>query len=243
MRVLAIGAHPDDLEFRMAGTLRLYAERGDEVYMVIVTNGNIGSTRHETKAEVAEMRHKEAQAAADMIGAKELMWLNYEDEFLFDTEETRLRMIDCVRKAQPDVMFAPPYLRDYNPDHDVTGYLAFIARINAGIPLIKTDHEPTKKIPPMFCCVPNGMSYTNFAPDHFVDITRVWEKKLEIARCHKSQCENWSNDFFGYSSIKKFEAENRYFASQCGTPGVEFVEAFMNQRTFPMIAGAYKFLP
>ena len=243
MRVLAIGAHPDDLEFRMAGTLRLYAERGDEVYMVVATNGNIGSTRHETKAEVAEMRHKEAQAAADMIGAKELMWLNYDDEFIFDTEETRLRMIDCVRRAQPDVMFGPPYLRDYNPDHDITGYLAFIARINAGIPLIKTDHAPTKKIPPMFFWIPGGMSYTNFAPDHFVDITRVWEKKLEIARCHKSQFENWGGDFFGYALSKKFEAENRYFASQCGTPGVEFVEPFMNQRTFPMIAGAYKFLP
>lgn len=243
MRVLAIGAHPDDLEFRLGGTLRLYAERGDDVFLVISTNGNIGSTRRMTKAEVAEIRRKEAQDAAEVMGAKELMWLNYDDEFIFDTEEARLRMIDCVRIARPDVMFAQPYLRDYNPDHDITGYLAFIARINAAIPLIKTAHPATEKIPPMFFWMPNGMSYTNFAPDHFVDITSVWEKKLEMAKCHKSQYEDWGGDFFGYSLSKKVEAENRYFASQCGTPGVEFVEAFMNQRTFPMIAGAYKFLP
>jgi len=242
MRVLAIGAHPDDLEHRMGGTLALYAEQGADITLCIVTNGNIGSKRHETKKEVGEMRHREMQNAADKLGAK-LIWMDIDDEFLFDTEETRLMMIDAVREADPDVIFAPPYFRDYNPDHDIAGYLAFIARVNASIPLIKTKHPPTNKICPMFMWIPGGMSYSTYVPDHFIDITSVWEKKLELAACHESQHKYWGGDMFGYRLAKKFEAENRYFASQCGTPGVEFVEAFMNQRTFPMVANAYKYLP
>lgn len=242
MKVMAIGAHPDDLEFRMGGTLSLYAARGDEITLCITTNGNIGSKRQTDKKIVGEIRHREMRAAADLLGAR-LIWMDIDDEFIFDTEENRLRMIDAVRVADPDVIFAPPYLRDYNPDHDITGYLAFIARVNASIPLIKTEHAATNKIAPLFMWIPGGMSYTNFAPDHFVDVTAVWEKKLALAKCHHSQFVDWGLDMFGYSLAKKFEAENRYFASQCGTQGVEFVEAFMNQRTFPMVAGAYKYLP
>ena len=60
MRVLAIGAHPDDLEFQVGGTLAKYAQRGDEVCMAVATNGNIGSFRM-SKEEIAAVRHKEAQ--------------------------------------------------------------------------------------------------------------------------------------------------------------------------------------
>ena len=68
MRVLAFGAHPDDIEFRMAGTLAKYAARGDEVYMCVATDGQIGSYGM-SRQEIAEMRHKEAQASCDVIGA------------------------------------------------------------------------------------------------------------------------------------------------------------------------------
>ena len=241
MRVLAFGAHPDDIEFRCGGTLAKYAKRGDEIFMAVATNGNIGSYRM-SKDEIAAVRHKEAQAAADMLGAK-LLWLNENDEFLFDTEKTRLKFIDVVRIARPDVIFAPPYNQDYNPDHDATGYLAFIARINATIKLIKTDYEPSPKVPPMFYCTPFGIGYTGYQPDYFVDITDTFETKRQMFACHDSQQGDWCRDAFGVEYAKMLEYENRAFAAQCGTPGVEFVEAFMLCKTWPIIAGAYKFLP
>jgi len=242
MNILAIGAHPDDIECRMGGILWLYAKRGDEITLCVATNGNSGSGIHDNKKEVGEIRYREMQASADMLGA-ELIWMDKDDEFLFDTEETRLLMIDAVRQARPDVIFAPPYMSDYNPDHDMTGYLAYIARINASIHLIKTNHPPTDKIPPLFMCTPSGLSYTTYIPDHFVDITSVWEKKVALAQCHESQYKHHSVSSMVYKLTKKFEAENRYYASQCGTPEVEFVEAFMNQRTYPMVVEAYKYLP
>lgn len=241
MRVLAFGAHPDDIEFRCGGTLAKYANRGDEIFMAVATNGNIGSYKMSSE-EIAEVRHKEAQNAADMLGAK-LIWMNEDDEFLFDTKETRIKFIDAVRIARPDVIFAPPYFQDYNPDHDYTGYLAFIARVNATIKLIKTNHEPTTKVPPMFFCTPFGVGYTSYKPEYFVDITDTFETKTKLFGCHVSQQGDWCKDAWGVEYTKMLEYENRAFASQCGTAGTEFVEAFMLCKTWPAVAGAYKFLP
>ena len=77
MRILAFGAHPDDLEFQIGGTLAKYAKQGHEIYMAVATNGNIGSYRH-TKKEIADIRHKEAQKSADLIGAHHI-WMNFEE--------------------------------------------------------------------------------------------------------------------------------------------------------------------
>ena len=175
MRVLAIGAHPDDIDIKVGGTLSLYAQQGHEIFMCIVTNGNIGSVRL-TKKEIAERRRKEAQASADTIGAT-LLWLDFNDEFLYDVEEARLAMIDAFRIARPDVVFAPPYFKDYNPDHDYAGYLAFIARINASIKLIETEYAPTEKIPPMFFYTTSGVPNTLCVPEYYIDITSVYDTK------------------------------------------------------------------
>ena len=240
MRVLAFGAHPDDVEFRCAGTLKKYADRGDEITIAVATNGNIGSFRM-SKDEIAKVRHKEAQNAADLLGAK-LIWMGEDDEFLFDTKETRLKFIDAVREAKPDVIFAPPYFKDYNPDHDITGYLAFIARVNATIKLIETQHEPHSKVPAMFFAVPFGINNT-YSPEYFVDITETFDFKLKMFKCHESQQGAWCKDAFGVDYAEMLERENKALAVSCGTPNVDYVEAFMLCKTWPIIAEAYKLLP
>lgn len=240
MRVLAFGAHPDDVEFRCAGTLKKYADRGDEITIAIATNGNIGSFRM-SKEEIAEVRHKEAQNAADMLNAK-LIWMNEDDEFLFDNKETRLKFIDAVRIARPDVIFAPPYFKDYNPDHDMTGYLAFIARINASIKLIETEYEPHDKVPAMFYVIPFGLNNT-YTPEYYVDITDTFEFKMNMFLCHESQQGAWCKDAFGVNYSEILERENKNFAAACGTPGVNYVEAFMLCKSWPIIADAHKLLP
>ena len=236
---MAFGAHPDDVEFRCGGTLAKYAKRGDEIFMAVATNGNIGSFRH-TKEEIAKIRRSEAQASADLIGAT-LIWMNYDDEFLFDTAETRLAFIDAMRIAQPDVVFAPPYYRDYNPDHDITGYLAFIARINATIKLIETEHQPTSKVPPLFFCTAHQAC--NFVPEYYVDITDTFETKKKMFLCHDSQQGDWCKDAFGVSYLDGLISEAKQLAAQCGTPGCEYVEGFQICKSWPVSAGAYKLLP
>src|ERR1700712_4039117 len=146
-RVLAFGAHPDDLEFYMGGTLAKYAALGHHVTMAVVTNGDVGSSTLPME-EIAEVRHKEAQASADSIGA-DLIWIGYHDEFFFANEESRRRLIDVMRQARPDVVFAH-WHEDYHPDHSLSGQAVRDARIMTAVPNIVTTHPPLITIPKLF---------------------------------------------------------------------------------------------
>ena len=240
MRVLFIGAHPDDFEYFCAGTFARYARQGHELYVAIATNGNIGSHIHETKEEIAAIRLEEAKEACALIGAK-LIWMDFDDEYLIDSRETRDAFIDVVRLAMPDVIFTTNKMNDYNPDHDIAGYMAFIARINATIPLIKTKHNPTKKIPPMFYCPPTGLA--NFQPEYFVDISDEFETKLNMWKCHKSQQAEWCDECFNADVTGSIEVTARQFAFQTGS-GIKYAEAFILCKTFPVgAAEPHKLLP
>lgn len=239
MRVLAFGAHPDDIEFQAAGTLAKYAKRGDEIFMAVATNGNIGSFRM-SKKEIAETRNKEARDAADILGA-ELIWMDFEDEFLLDNEESRLKFIDTVRIARPDIIFGPEPYNDYNPDHDITGYLVFIARINSVIKLIETEHPPAEKVAPLFYY--STLAAAKFTAEYYVDITDTFETKQKMFLAHDSQQGDWCRDAFGISYMESLEAESRFFAAQAGTPGCRYAEGFKICKSWPTVAGAYKLLP
>jgi LmbE family N-acetylglucosaminyl deacetylase len=99
MNVLAIGAHPDDIELQCAGTLALYAKSGHRVFMAVATNGNVGSPTHSREA-IAAIRRKEQEASCALIGAT-LIWMDFDDEWLFNDRPTRARFIDAIREADP----------------------------------------------------------------------------------------------------------------------------------------------
>src|ERR1700691_928688 len=100
MNVLFVGAHPDDIEIFCGGTAALYARQGHNVFFCVSTNGNVGSATLPPK-EIAAIRHKEALNGAAVIGAT-LIWLDFDDEFLFDTRESRLAFIEAFRQAKPE---------------------------------------------------------------------------------------------------------------------------------------------
>ena len=239
MRILAFGAHPDDIEFQVGGILSKYANRGDEIYMAVATNGSIGSFRM-SKDEISGVRRKEAQRSADLLGAH-LTWMGFEDEFLFDNEASRLKFIDTVRIARPDIILSHVPEGDYNPDHNAVGYLAFIARINASIKLIETDHPPTSKVPALFFY--STLAGADFIPEYYVDITETFEMKKKLFLCHESQQGDWCRDAFGVSYIEMLENESRLAATQAGTPGCSFAECLKLCKSWPAVAGAYKLLP
>ncbi|HEU4752993.1 MAG TPA: PIG-L family deacetylase, partial [Armatimonadota bacterium] len=95
MNVLAVGAHPDDLEILCAGTLARCARRGDRVTMLIMTDGSAGHAEIPA-VELAAIRQREARAAAERIGA-EFVWLGLRDEFVFNDEPTRLLLLNIIR--------------------------------------------------------------------------------------------------------------------------------------------------
>ena len=240
MRVLFIGAHPDDMEYYCAGTMAKYAKQGHEIYVAIATNGNIGSHVHETKEEISAIRFEETKKACAIINAK-LIWMGFDDEYLIDSREVRDAFIDAVREAQPDVIFTTRKMADYNPDHDITGYMSFIARINATIPLIKTKHEPTKFIPPMFYCPPTGGM--DFVPEYYVDISEEFETKLAMWNCHESQHGEWCDECFGCDVTAGLIRQCEQYAYQTGS-GIKYAEGFQLCKTWPIgCAEPHKVLP
>lgn len=224
MRVLAVGAHPDDLEILCAGILAKYAQRGDHVSMAVATNGEVGSSTL-SKQEIAEIRHRESAASAKVIGA-DFYWMNYPDEFLFSTEETRLAFLDLVRQARPDVVIthAPT---DYHPDHRATGGILWDIRVMTTVPNIKTAHLPCENIPEIFYM--ETIAGIDFVPQHYVDTSETFSLKREMLACHKSQAA-WLEDQYGISYLDMIEVTGRYRGLQCGK---RYAEGLQSSPTWP----------
>jgi LmbE family N-acetylglucosaminyl deacetylase len=188
MNILAVGAHPDDVEYCCAGTLAKYAAQGNRITIATSTSGNIGSATH-SMDEIAKIRKSEAAASAAVIGA-EYICLDYNDEMFFDDKEARLRFIDLVRYAQADVILTHN-LQDYNPDHELTGKIIRDIAVMIPIAHLKTKNPPYDAIPKIFY-FETACSF-NFQPTDYVDITDYYDKKLQMLNCHESQ-KAWMRD-------------------------------------------------
>lgn len=234
MNILAIGAHPDDIEMQCAGTLALYARAGHKVFMAVATNGNVGSPTH-TREEIAAIRHKEQQESCALIGA-ELIWMDYDDEWLFNDRPTRARFIDAIRQAEPDVMFIHGPT-DYHPDHRAAGQIAEDARIPSAVRLVETSLPHIKRSPHLFYMDnPTGIG---FEPEAYVDITSTMEIKRQMLLKHHSQ-DAWIRAIYEDDSITDILEKNA--ASRGAQASVAFAEAFREVKTYPR-TGSFALLP
>jgi LmbE family N-acetylglucosaminyl deacetylase len=224
MRILAAGAHPDDLEILCGGTLAKYAKRGDHVTIAVATNGEVGSATL-PKEEIAAIRKQEAQASANVIGA-DFIWMNYPDEFLFSTEESRLAFLNVVRKARPDVILTHAPV-DYHPDHRTTGQIIWDIRVMTTVPNIKTEEPPCAVIPEVYFF--DTLAGIDFVPQHYVDTTETFEIKKKMLLCHKSQSA-WLEDQYQMDYAQFIEYISRYRGLQCGT---RYAECFQVSSTWP----------
>ncbi len=181
MNILAIGAHGDDLELFCGGTLARSAQRGDKVFMCVVTDGR-GRPKGDPEAIVA-IRQAESKQSAAVIGA-ELVWMGLPDGGLWFDEPTRHVFIEVIRECQPDLIITHP-TDDYHPDHKTTSRLvmdaAQIAR-TANYPSRFPPHRAT--VPVAFMEAERGIG---FIPEEYVNISPVWAQKLAMLDCHKSQ--------------------------------------------------------
>ncbi len=227
MNVLFVGAHPDDIETFCGGTAARYHERGDNLFFCVATNGNVGSSTL-SRDEIAEIRHKEALNGAAIVDA-ELIWLDFDDEFLIDSRQTRLEFINAFRKARPDIVFCH-WKNDYNPDHSISGYIVDECIHMAGVPNIETDEAPFGQIPPVYYMdTPAGV---NFEPEIYVDISSTFKRKIEMVGQHKSQ-NSWMKDIFGYEMEAFLEIPARFRGLQSGVPLAEaFRPSYRWGRTF-----------
>ncbi len=225
MNILAIGCHPDDLEIGCAGTLAKCAERGDRVIMCHVANGNLGHVVI-MPDELREMRTKEAENAAALIGAESIN-IDVGDMHVEASErETINRLIEVVRYAKPDLIIThnPD---DYMRDHQQTSQLAFHASFGSSIPHIQTATEAYGEIVPIFYM--DTLAGINFVPTEYVDVTETIETKLKMLACHESQIK-WMLEHDKIDFIDFVRTCSKYRGLQCGVP---YAEGFRQYAGWP----------
>jgi LmbE family N-acetylglucosaminyl deacetylase len=209
--VLAIVAHPDDVEFTCAGTLALLKEKGWHVEMATMTAGDCGS-KDLSREEISAIRKKEAAAAAELIQAN-YHCLECDDIFLFYDRPTLLRTISLIRKVRPKVVLTmSPSC--YMVDHETTSRLVQTACFSGGIVNIKTDAAPLSYVPYLYY-VDAMESKDKFGKQieagTLVNISAVIDLKEKMLKCHQSQ-QRWLASHHGmdqYTHSMKALSEKR----------------------------------
>lgn len=188
---LAIAAHPDDIEFVMAGTLLQLQAAGWDIHYLNVSTGNMGSTVM-TAAQTARVRRKEAQAAAKTLGAR---WYApfCDDLLVFYNEENIRRLCAVVRAARPTVVLTHA-LQDYMEDHMITARLAVTAAFVRGAPNFRSIPQRAPDLTPctIYHAMPHGQCTPlrePVTPELLVDTTKVHATKRAALACHASQKE------------------------------------------------------
>lgn len=181
MKLLAIVAHPDDADIFCGGTLAKHADRGDEVAIVHMTRGEYGGL-DATEEELAAVREQEARQSGDILGADHVDFLGFKDGRVTNTLENRLKVVDCIREYEPDLILTH-YQDDMHPDHRKTSHLVSDAFYMASLPLAETEHAP---------CDPDNVYFfgkptSSFEASEFVDITDYESVKAEAIESYESQ--------------------------------------------------------
>jgi LmbE family N-acetylglucosaminyl deacetylase len=188
LKILIIGAHPDDCDLSAGGSAALWRQLGHSVTFVSMTDGRSG--HHEIDGDrLARIRKKEAHAAGATLGIRYLV-LDHPDGSLEATLENRVDLIRLIRRESPDLVLTHRP-NDYHPDHRYTGTLVCDAAYMVTVPAIAPD---TKALTanPVIAFLPDGFKRPYpFTPTVAVDVEPVIDRVVEMLCCHISQFFEW----------------------------------------------------
>lgn len=218
MRVLAIGAHPDDIEIACSGTLAKCVKRGDTVIVCHACSGNLGHVIIPPD-ELAVMRANEAKKAGSLAGI-EVIAGGFDDLDIYDNnKEARDKMVEIIKYADPDFIIThnPD---DYMPDHTAVSRLVFDASFAATVPSYDPNNKNAAKLVPIYYM--DTLAGVNFNPTEFVDVTQEIDLKIKMLECHESQIV-WMRDHDGIDFCDMVRTCSRYRGYQCGA---DYAEGF-----------------
>jgi len=190
-KALVIVAHPDDIDFGVAGTVATFTDHGVEVVYALVTSGQAGEPADLTPAELTEIRQAEQTAAAKVVGVTELHWLGFPDGAIEASLELRKALSRVIRIVKPDLVITHTPVRNWDriysahPDHLATGEAVTAAvypdsRNGHSFPdLLKEGHAPHS--------VPRLWLMAGTDNTVYVDISANIERKIEALLEHHSQ--------------------------------------------------------
>ncbi|MGE6376533.1 bacillithiol biosynthesis deacetylase BshB1 [Peribacillus muralis] len=217
--ILAFGAHADDVEIGMGGTIAKYVKQGKKIVICDLTKAEMSSNGS------VPLRLKEAKKAADILGVERIS-LDLPDRGLYMKAEYINQIITVIRQYKPSLVFAP-FAADRHPDHGNCAKLVEEAVFSAGVrKCLEEDGVTHHRVKDMYYYMINGFH----KPDFVVDITSTLPKKLESLRAYGSQFEKSDVTVDtplvnGY--IETVEARERMLGKEVGVP---YAEGFMTKK-------------
>lgn len=232
--ILAIHAHPDDVEILAGGTVAQLASLGHRVVIATMTPGDCG-THDYSPEEIAAIRRAEAAASARLIGA-EYRCLEFRDLAVFSDDASRRRVTEALRQVRPDLVLAASPI-DYMADHEAASQLVRDACFGAPAPNYATrapdPAPPLPAIPHLYFMDPlGGVDRENrpIVPDFYVDVAAFFATKRAMLAEHKSQ-RNWLLKHHGVDDyILNMERYTRLHGERVG---VEYAEGFRHYKGHP----------
>lgn len=223
--ILAIGAHPDDVELGCGGTIAKLIAEGKTCAIVDLTKGELGTrgTEHTRKTE--------AENAAAILGVKFRENLGLKDGFLVNSEEYQLEIVKVIRKYCPDIVLSNA-IDDRHPDHAKASKLVSDACFLSGLIKIETQLNGSEQKAWRPKHIFNYIQWKNIEPEFVIDISNHMDKKLEACAAYKTQFYNAdSEEPITPIATKDFFESLTYRAQDLGRlSGVTYAEGFTSEK-------------
>lgn len=223
--ILAIGAHPDDVELGCSGTIAKEIALGKKVGIIDLTRGELGTRGN------AEIRDLEAKKAASILGVSFRENLNFKDGFFTNDEAHQLELIKVIRKYKPKIILCNA-IDDRHIDHPKGAKLVVDSCFLSGLKKIETNHEGIDQNPWRPENIYHYIQWKNLNPDFVVDISEYFDTKIKSVKAFKSQFYNGNESVHDTPiSTKNFLDSIEYRAKDLGRlTGVEYAEGFIASR-------------
>lgn len=215
--ILAIAAHPDDVELTAGGTLLAMRDRGYSTGILDLTRGEMGTRG------TAELRAEEAEAAREALGARFRKTLDLGDSRLANSIENRMRVAQEIRNARPRTVILP-YWEGRHPDHYTAAHLGYEACYTAGLARAGLDGERHRPHKILYSTI-----YRDVPPSFVVDISAYFDQKLRAIECFQSQFTGDMSEivtlFPAWARlVDRIRTQCRFYGHQVG---VEYAEPFV----------------
>lgn len=232
--MLVLSAHPGDFVWRCAGAIALAVARGERVVIGCMSFGERGESaalwrKGYSLEQVKAHRRTEAEEAAKVLGA-EVRFYDAGDYPLVETPELRGELISLYREVQPSVVLTHAERDPYNDDHAVAHGIAMRTRVFAQAPGVRAPGE-VLAAPPVFCFEPHQSEQCGFVPNVLLDITPVWERKVEAMRTLGAQGHLVS--YYTELGRRRGTQAARNSGPNLGLPSEVYAEAY--QRVYPQV--------
>lgn len=229
MNILAVVAHPDDMETHCGGVMAKYRKAGHACWVIVTTNGNKGSMV-EPPEQISRIRKEEQKAACRVLGMNEPIFLDFEDNMLEPGLKFLLELSAAIRRVNPDVIFTH-FPEDGSNDHKATAQAVINSLINLRFKNMPISAPAMEKAPSVFFFDTDGG--IGFLPDIYIDITDEMEEKVTAFSKHESQT------IYDPRYLQDVELLSRFRGYQAG---FHYAEAFRPYFAFGFIPD-YRCLP